>query len=688
MRVVRLLAARTFGRLCHRISAALSFGAFLAAGGFLFSVNLAHAEGGLQPLSTLWAASVAPVLPFLAALYGMDVWGRDREGPRLANLLTVSASEGELVAGAFFGVWGALLAAAFASAAGHVFLLRILTPSAHVGGHAAGWILAFAAIAVQGALWSAAAVAASAFFRTPALAATVAIALSSLAPRAIWTALLEWAPAGRSAFGEFPFDAHTFDFASGGFSVATLVAYAVLTVLLLFWAATAIASCRLVGRGARRERVLVAALRISSGIFAALFLALAFRFDAVAELPFGAVRTGFSDRTRTILSESQGEVAATAFVPRTDVRRRAVLHLLRAFRTYSRAQGGCRFEVRTVDPHWDFASAHRLSRDGVPSPSVVFERGPRRVVVPLDEGFDERVFASAVLRVTQPPQRTVVYWTHGHGEASFDDYGDAGASDFARELARDGYRHRSLDLAADEPIPSDCALIVVAGLRVDFSHSETDRLDAYLRQGGRLLLTAAVSPQGGFASMLSAWGLRAGVGPVASARTLSGSDTVVTEFSSHPVVRPLAGSQIVLENPVGFLPSTAATAETGADRIAFDPLAHAGGVCVAAATERGGALGGDLALRPTRIVAVGDGLFALNGQLRARGNANRAFLQNCVSHLAGNGAAMTGARTVGALVTGLDRAGRVRFSVACALAFPAMAVCLLVMPAFFRRRRL
>lgn len=58
----------------------------------------------------------------------------------------------------------------------------------------------------------------------------------------------------------------------------------------------------------------------------------------------------------------------------------------------------------------------------------------------------------------------------------------------ARELVRNGYRNEAIDLSADRAIPADCALIAIAGAREPFSRAELDRLDAYLRGGGRILV--------------------------------------------------------------------------------------------------------------------------------------------------------------------------------------------------------
>jgi hypothetical protein len=137
-----------------------------------------------------------------------------------------------------------------------------------------------------------------------------------------------------------------------------------------------------------------------------------------------------------------------------------------------------------------------------------------------------------------------------------------------------------------------------------------------------------------------------------------------------------------------FSPSGAPTAaSTGADSIVFDPLVRIPAGCVAAAIERGGVVGDDLALRPTRIVVVGDPLFIRNGQLQARGNANREFIQNCVSYLSGSSAPLTDGRVAGSLVLGFDRDGRVRFTLASAMVFPGAVFLSLVSLALVGRRK-
>ena len=679
---------RTVGMAKSLFSTALAMAVFFAGAGVSFAFALEMAEGGETSLAVVWASAVSPVLPVLAALLAMDSWSDERRSGRIESLLTIAVRERELTFGKFLGVFTLAMGAVLAFLVSSLAMLSFMAPGALANQTALSFVPGLAALMLQGALWCAVSVFASAAFRHAAAAALTSITLTVLAPRGLWFALMAWAPQGRMAFGEMPLDANVFDLASGLVSTETVLTYLTLTAFALFVSSKFVAAVRLVGRGAR-------ALRFSTGVAVALATALAVaaialfhRTDTTLELPL-AQHSGqsFSARTHGILADVRGEIHITAFLSRKDARFRQVGHFLRSFAREAESAGGARLVLRFVDPRWDVAAAERLVRDGAHEDSLVFERGSRKAFVPLAGGFDERLCASAILRVAVPPKRGVVYWTNGHGECSFRAYEPWGMSDIARNVAHYGYRNEPLDLADGEDVPDDCALVVVAGAKSDFSRAEAMRLDSYLRKGGRLLALLSASDAPGIASMLSGWGVRMENAPLKGARTLSGTDVIVSEFSDHPVCEPLKGAQVILEKPLSFTPS-AAVDVAGADRVEYTPLARVGDVCVAAAAERGVGTGDDLSLRPTRIIAVGDAAFVMNGQLKMRGNANRDFFLNAVAYLSGTDAMTEPGTEASRLVSGMDRAGRVRFVLVSALAFPALLfVAMAAFVAVGRRRQ-
>jgi len=683
MSPARITARRTIGFARNAYSTAFAFGAFLAAAAACFAFNLNAAEGGRLSVAVVWASSVAPLLPVLAAFLGMDAWSEERRTGRLDMLLTLPVSELDLVLGKFAGVWLLTLAMTACSLAEAVVLLHAYAPECPIA--VFPFVAAFFAVSLQSLLWCAVSVAASAVFLRSAMAACATAAVLVALPRGLWAALMAWAADGRSAYGEMPLDAHVVDFASGMFSVGTVLSYLVLSAFSLFVAVTFVELRRLVGRGARRTRAAAMVALALAGVFSGMLLLLGTRIGVTVDLPVsGKVR--YSERTLGILSEARGDIAVTCFMPRSDARFRSVARALRTLAHEAESRGGVRLSVRFVDPAWDIGEAARLVRSGVKPGHVVFAYGRRTATLPVDEGLGERICASAILRLTMPPQRRNIRWTRGHGEAAFDDYGAFGMSDIARELFRDGYLNQTIDLSSDGQIPSDCALIVIAGAREEFSRAENARLDAYLKQGGRLLVLLNSSEPGGVTTLLSGWGIS--ITPVTGAvRTLSGTDVIVSDFSDHSVTEPLKGTSLVLEKPVAFTPSAAVATAAAADRIGFTALAKTGSDCVAAIVERGAGMGEDLDFRPTRIVVVGDSVFAMNAQMATQANANREFFLNAVAFLSGTDAMTSSGADGDLLVSGMDRAVRRRLAFVGAGVVPAAAMLVFLLTVFRRRRR-
>jgi len=687
MSPVRVTWARTMGQARNSFFSALAVGGCLAATGIRLAFGIGDAEGFRQTLPGLWTAGVAPVLPVLAALLAMGVWSDERRSGRCEILLATAVRERDLVFGKFLGVWTLTVLTALFSLGVFWSALCFLAPEAVRGGALVSFAPAVLGILLQCALWCAVSVAASTLFDSPAPAACLSVVLTLGAPTCVWTGLMAWSHEGRLAFGPNPIGAQALDMASGSLSFFALATYLVGTNVLLLFAAKCVAALRFVGRGARLLRASTGVVFVLIVAFAALAVSLASRMDFTIDIPVAGFGSQLSLRTQDVLRESEGKVVVTCFLPRSDVRFRETCRFLRLLKREAEAAGGAEFVLQYVDPRWDIGAAERLVGRGVTENCLVFERGRRLTSVSLKEGGpNERDCAAAIRRLATLPRRRNVYWTVGHGESRFDDYGPFGTSDIARDLARDGYFNRPLDLATAAQVPGDCALIVVAGAKDLFSRSEFGRIEAYLREGGRLLVLVGSSREGGLSPLLPAWGVKIEAEEVVGEATQTGSDVIVADFADHPLSAPLKGSRIVLERPVAFAPSAVAEAKIGADRIEYTPLARSGQRALAVSVERGGDAGNDLAIRPARIVAVGDASFVLNAPLAARANANRDFFLNCAAYLSGTDAIGSAGTEPGLFVTGLDRAGRFRLMLLVTVLVPG-AVTLVMLAVSYRRRR-
>ncbi len=487
--------------------------------------------------------------------------------------------------------------------------------------------------------------------------------------------------------------------------------------------------------GGKKTLLLSSLIAIALGAVLTLFLIVAaYRLDLAWEAPVGSVLS-VSGRTRDVLAETQGDIRISCFMDRRHPVFRPVSRLLRGMRVASRSVAGAEITIEYVDPRWDLVRAARLAAAGVPENALLFERKRRRIVVTLDDmlmrdsamraqedGRGERaraglgvfrgemVCASAISRLSRPHERSVIYWSQGHGEARHDDY-DAlrGFSDIAREIKRDGFDLRGLNLVGLKQVPEDCQVLVMAGPRYAVAAEEERMLAAFLQRGGRLFYMAAPQARSGVEKLLEGWGVRLMPHIAVSARTLTGHEVVASGFAEHVTTRNLQNASVVFgyaacvaqaDDPAPGAERTKVTllvqtdgqgwGEAAPDILprVFDPHADlAGPVAVAAVSERGGNVASDVHFRPTRICVVGEADFVMNGTLAARANANRDLFMNVLYWLAGietgTASSLGGDAT---LVTGFERRQWFLFLILTAAAVPAAALSVFCMAALRRRR--
>ena len=694
MRIVRLYAMRTFGALIGSLTASLAAFLFLSVSAFLFARALAQAEGLAAAIPVLWSAAAVWTLPALAAIVTMRLISDDRLSGRLDLVLVAPILERSYVLGRFWGAFAYVALVLMAYWAVPLCVLPCFSSSVALACSMQNFMPAYLGLLFQAALWCAIGVLASAAFRQAAVAAAASFSLTALLPQALYAAAFAWSPLLRARLPVFPVEANLTDAAMGVFRFSSLVGCAFFTTAALFLAVKAVSATRFIGRGARVLRLSTACACLLCLVFSVLAVVSARRLDFHVEWPLPARAQRFSPRTLGILSEVTGDVRVTCFLSRGNVNWKGVSHILESVKVAVVSSGG-RLVVDYADPRWDVSVASRLVRTGVKEGSVVFERERehRRIVVPAAE-VDENICASALQRLSLPVGREAIYWTTGHGEHAFDTYDDlAGMSTLARSLRRDGYVLKPLDLSNATSVPEDCGVLVVAGPRTAFSASETALLDGYLRREGRLLaLIAPKAEEGvGINRLLAEWGVSTLPFTAVSPRTRDGADLVAADYGDHAITRLLTGTAVVFHEAVPLMPTAAVTG--GVEKIVFTPLVKSdagawgesdttrhpwtfdavsepqGPFNLAVAVERGGARGQDLALKPTRIVVVGDASFAVDGALTTRANANADFMRNSLAWLAGLDAMTASGTPVNVLNTRMDRLARKRF-------VPCAAVCL------------
>jgi ABC-type uncharacterized transport system involved in gliding motility auxiliary subunit len=140
------------------------------------------------------------------------------------------------------------------------------------------------------------------------------------------------------------------------------------------------------------------------------------------------------------------------------------------------------FDYQFIDPDANpvVAEASGITRDG----TVVLTMGENQQIV---EFISEQELTGALVRLINP-EESVVYFLSGHGEYDPDGTGERSYSQIKRFLESKNYSVRTLNLLAENQIPADADVVVVAGPQQPVSQAEIDLLHEFAANGGGLVI--------------------------------------------------------------------------------------------------------------------------------------------------------------------------------------------------------
>ncbi len=275
----------------------------------------------------------------------------------------------------------------------------------------------------------------------------------------------------------------------------------------------------------------------------------------------------------------------------------------------------------------------QIKLEPVPNPK---EREFRRKPVAF---MGEQVFTSMLLAITsaKPFQ---AYFLQGHGEPSLADSDNFGYLKFGSILAQNYVAVTNLELTGDGGVPMDCNLLIIVAPTAALSGPELQKIEEYLKQGGRLLALfnyASIKNPTGLEPIMQSWGVNVVTDFVKDLKgTVTGDDVVVRTFSQHPAVNPLTqlSLQMVRPRPVGRVnwQNPPAGAQQ-VDEIAFsspdsvlegDPAEPPRSYPLIVAVEQKPVAGVANPRGNTRILIAGDSIFL--GNYYIDGGANRDFV--------------------------------------------------------------
>ncbi len=309
---------------------------------------------------------------------------------------------------------------------------------------------------------------------------------------------------------------------------------------------------------------------------------------------------------------------------------------------------GSRFSYEIIDPDRDPV---RMEENGIRRyNTLLIKSGEKQQQV---TELEEREITNALLKVTRERQDRV-YLSVGHGE--HDPGNGAGGLGLLKErLGEIDYAvDDSLFLARAERVPTDCAVLIIAGPRTPFLPTEVDALRAYLDGGGAVMALLDPLYESGLEELLSEWGVSLGddfvidTSGIGSLFGLDFTTPVSVSYGDHPITRkhrgvmtfyqlgrsvrfdpasadePVEGSALALTSEAGWAETDLSVLRgEGDNTVKLDEgIDVPGPVSLAVAAERRGG----------RLVVFGDSDFATNQYFDYQGNGDLAL--NALSWLA------------------------------------------------------
>jgi len=140
------------------------------------------------------------------------------------------------------------------------------------------------------------------------------------------------------------------------------------------------------------------------------------------------------------------------------------------------------FEYQFIDPDRDPQTAIQagITGDG----KILLQMGEYEEIVAF---ASEEEILNGLLRLLNPGANAIYFLT-GHGEHDIEQGGDASMTRASATLQTKNYSVKTLNLLAENKIPDDASVIIIAGPQIPVSENEVKLLKDYLANGGSLIV--------------------------------------------------------------------------------------------------------------------------------------------------------------------------------------------------------
>jgi len=369
---------------------------------------------------------------------------------------------------------------------------------------------------------------------------------------------------------------------------------------------------------------------------------LANRFSTQLDLTQNQLYT-LSPLSVQVVKEIKQPIHIIAFYQTGDASRGSLEALLKEY-----TQLSDKISYEFVDPQLQPGLAHQYNVQNFGT-TVLVSGGKQQSTTGSDEGS----LTSAMLKLERNKPE-VAYYLTGHGELDFTNTAQSGASGIKAAMEAQNFSMQPLNLAASGKVPSDAALVIVAGPTSPLLPQEVTALESYLDNGGKAIFLVDKGQRQNLEPIAEHYGVQIGNGVVIDpAQSLMNDplSPLITQYQFSPVTKDLpellfqaATSVTPMASPPSGLqvqPLAQTTdrswLETNAKTIHFDPgVDPQGPLDVIVSVSRPiASASGTSAATGTEILFVGDVAFATNA-LTGFAPGNNQLLTNAANWLTSN----------------------------------------------------
>jgi len=386
-------------------------------------------------------------------------------------------------------------------------------------------------------------------------------------------------------------------------------------------------------------------LLMQNSIFVVLFICLiallgyiSYEFHAARDIT-QSTRNTLTEGSTNVLKQMQGPVRMTVYASADDSYRKAIVDFVSR---YQRAKPDIRFEFVNPAENPKQAQEAGVREEGE---FIVEYQGKSEHLQPP---IVEQDMTNLLMRLSRAQSRNVMF-LDGHGERSLIGLKNHDLGEFGKQLEKKGFKLSNPNLTLSPEVPSNGAMLVIAGPQVDIPELEVEKIKKYVARGGNLLWLIDQEPMRGLMPVAEMLGLQLTAGIVVDPEVARhGGDYKLAfnvQYGDHPITQrfnrqtlfPLARQIDSNGQDRGW--SVAHLVDVGAQgwletgklegTPSFDAKTDVGGpINVAVALER------KFEDKTQRVVVVGSGGFLANTFIANSGNLDLGI--NIVNWLAGD----------------------------------------------------